>query len=145
LLSNDYTILLVGLSEKQRKTLPCGIIGINKTEDILELSSIYASADIFVNPTYEDSFPTTNLEALACGTPVITYNTGGSTESITPGTGFVVEQGDIQGLLKSIKEIISKGRRYYSPICRDHALNFFNKEERYLEYLRLYEELINKN
>ena len=75
---DKFQIVLVGLSSKQKKGLKKGIIGIEKTENIEELIDIYSSADIFVNPTLEDNFPTTNLEALACGTPVITFKTGGA-------------------------------------------------------------------
>ena len=81
---------MVGLTEKQKKNLPKNIIGITRTNNIKELAEIYSAADVFVNPTLEDNFPTTNLEALACGTPVITFNTGGSVESIDNTTGFVV-------------------------------------------------------
>lgn len=74
--------MLVGLTEKQKANLPGGIIGITRTNSVEELAEIYTAADVFVNLTLEDTFPTTNLEALACGTPVITFNTGGSPECI---------------------------------------------------------------
>ena len=64
------------------KSLPAGVIGIGRTDSVEELAAYYAMADVFVNPTLEDNFPTTNLEALACGTPVVTFETGGSAESI---------------------------------------------------------------
>src|SRR5699024_8637999 len=102
-LKKDEIIVLVGLSEKQIEKLPENIIGISRTDSVKELAEIYSAADIFVNPTLEDNFPTTNLEALACGTPVITYNTGGSPESINKETGGVVRQGDINSLLDEIK------------------------------------------
>ncbi|MDR2409256.1 MAG: glycosyltransferase, partial [Bacteroidales bacterium] len=104
-LSPDCSIVLVGLSKQQLKNLPPRIVGIQRTENRDELAVIYSSADVFINPTWEDNFPTTNLEALACGTPVITYNTGGSIESITDETGYIVEQGDIEGLLNAIEQI----------------------------------------
>ena len=73
----DVQFVVVGLTEKQLKEMPQNIKGIKRTENQKELSALYTIADIFFNPTYEDNFPTTNLEALACGTPVITYDTGG--------------------------------------------------------------------
>lgn len=144
LLPNDSVILLVGLTKKQIDTLPKSIIGIGKTENINELAAIYSTADVFVNPTWEDNFPTTNLEALACGTPVITYRTGGSVEAISDDTGFIVEQGDIEGLVKAIEIIKTNGKDKYSDNCRKRAIANFNKEDRYKEYLDLYKELLNK-
>jgi glycosyltransferase involved in cell wall biosynthesis len=88
LLDSDYKIVLVGLSRKQIEQLPDNILGIERTESVEGLAEIYSAGDVFLNPTYEDNFPTTNLEALACGTPVITYETGGSPEAIDESTGI---------------------------------------------------------
>lgn len=142
-LSEDVSIVLVGLSEQQIKNLPHNIIGIKRTESIQELAELYNLADLFVNPTWEDNFPTTNLESLACGTPIVTYKTGGSVEAVTPETGFIVAQGDIDGLLQCVEEVIRKGKAYYSKACRDRALLYYKKEDRYAEYLSLYDEIIN--
>jgi len=97
MLDDSYAIVLVGLSEKQIRNLPKEIIGIRRTNSTQELAAIYTAADVFVNPTYEDNYPTTNLEAQACGTPVITYRTGGSPESV-PATN-TVECGDLENLM----------------------------------------------
>ena len=78
ILSDKEAIVLVGLSKKQKQDLPKNIVGITRTNSPKELAEIYTASDIYFNPTLEDNFPTTNLEALACGTPVITFNTGGS-------------------------------------------------------------------
>lgn len=77
-----FAIVLVGLSEKQMKALPEGVLGLYRTESQRDLAGIYSTADILFNPTVEDNFPTVNLEAEACGTPVMTYNTGGCAETI---------------------------------------------------------------
>lgn len=101
--SDEYKIVLIGLSEKQIDTLNDKIIGLTRTENVNELANWYSVANVFVNPTYEDNFPTTNLEAVACGTPVITYETGGSPESIIGyNCGAVVPKGDVQALKSSI-------------------------------------------
>ena len=92
--------MLVGVKEKQKRKLPNNIIGITKTDNAMKLAEIYTAADIFVNLTYEDNYPTTNLEAQACGTPVITYKTGGSPESVPKRN--VCQQGDIQGVVEKI-------------------------------------------
>jgi glycosyltransferase involved in cell wall biosynthesis len=99
----EYTIVIVGVSKKQISKLSENIVGIQRTEHIQELVDIYSAADVFVNTTYEDTFPTVNLEALACGTGVITYNTGGSIECIDDKNGVIVKQGDISAMKESIE------------------------------------------
>ncbi len=140
MLSDDFHITLVGLSKKQIKDLPEGIVGIERTFNVDELVKLYSDSDVFVNPTYSDNFPTTNLEALACGTPVITYNTGGSPEAIDRNTGIVVERGNVDSLLKAILSMRE------SPIkqneCRQRAEILFNKETNFEKYITLYEELL---
>jgi len=141
-LDSNYQIILVGLNKSQIKCLPQNIIGITKTESVQELATYYSNSDIFINPTWEDNFPTTNLEALACGTPVITYNTGGSPEAIDSDTGFVVEKGDIQGLINAINTIKEKGKSFYSTACRARAEQLYDKNDRYIDYIRLYKSLL---
>ena len=102
-LSNDYSIVMVGLTEKQLKELPANIIGIKNTNSVSELAELYTAADVFFNPTYEDNYPTVNLEAKACNTPVITYNSGGSPESVN--MDCVFEPGDLNGVVNKISEI----------------------------------------
>lgn len=97
----EYQIVLVGLSQKQIDDIPKNIIGIGRTDSVEELVELYSLAHVFVNPTYEDNYPTTNLEAIACGTPVITYDTGGSPESAIC-YGSVIEKGDYRGVLMQI-------------------------------------------
>lgn len=138
LIGQNDQIVLVGLDKMQIKYLPYNITGVKRTESLNELAALYSASDVFVNPTYVDNFPTTNLEALACGTPVITYNTGGSLEAIDTETGIVVEKGDIDGLHKAILQICSKGKDFYSIKCRERAVKLYNKDGRYADYLNLY-------
>ena len=104
-LSDDYALVLVGLTKKQASKIDSDIIVIERTNSKEELASIYTAADLFLNLTYEDNYPTVNLEAQACGTPCVTYRTGGSVESVPEEN--VVEQGDLQGILTKIKEFRS--------------------------------------
>ncbi len=134
LLGNDYSVILVGLSEKQKRTLPDNVNGICRTNSTLELAELYRSADVFLNLTYEDNYPTTNLEALACGTPVITYDTGGSPESIMQKEN-VVPQGDLKAVVRAIERVCKEGRCSHDPAC-------FSAQEKYLEYMKLYEEVL---
>lgn len=100
LLSEDFCVVLVGLNEKQLKRLPEKIVGIEKTSNVTELAGIYTSADVFVNLTYADTYPTVNLEAQACGTPCVTYRTGGSPESVP--SENVIEQGNLEAVVEKI-------------------------------------------
>lgn len=144
LLNSDFQIVLVGLTQKQIEQLPENIIGIERTESVEELAEIYAESDVFLNPTYEDNFPTTNLESLACGTPVVTYRTGGSPEAIDESTGIVVERGDINGLVEAIQMIKRNGKQSYMDACVNRSHRLYKKEDRYREYLELYESLLNE-
>lgn len=135
-----YVIVLVGLNVTQIKSLPKGIIGIGRTKNVDELVELYSNASVFVNPTYEDNYPTVNMEAIACGTPVITYNTGGSVESVPSSVGVVVEQGDINGLKSAIEDVCTKNM-FSSESCRAYALQNFDKIKKYKEYISLYTSL----
>lgn len=103
MLSESYQIVLVGITEKQKKKIPKKILCLPRTNSKTELAEIYTAADIFLNLTYEDTYPTVNLEAQACGTPCITYQTGGSVESVP--WENTVEQGVLADVIKKIDEI----------------------------------------
>lgn len=144
LLGHDYQIVLIGLSKQQIRELPINIRGIYRTENIEELTIWYSKALVFINPTYQDNFPTTNIEALACGTPVITYNTGGSPEAINENTGRVVNKGNIQGLRDAIQELEALPQEQLRNDCRARAEKYFDKNNRYQDYLNLYEQILNE-
>ncbi|MBS6396761.1 MAG: glycosyltransferase [Clostridiales bacterium] len=103
-LPEEFRIILIGLNKKQLKELPSNILGLERTSSAEELAEYYSMADVFVNATLEDNFPTTNLEALSCGTPVITFRTGGSPESLDESCGRVVPKGDKEALLQAVLE-----------------------------------------
>lgn len=140
ILPPSYHITLVGLKKQIIKELPAGIKGIEKTFNVQELVKLYSDADVFLNPTYSDNFPTTNIEALACGTPVITYRTGGSPEAIDDRTGIIVEQGDIDALVEAIKRL--NDHPLLTGDCRKRAERLFNKDECFKSYIKLYNELL---
>ncbi|RGE98294.1 glycosyltransferase [Catenibacterium sp. AM22-15] len=101
-LDNQYQIVLIGLNKKQIAQLPTNIVGISRTENVQELVKWYSAADVYFNPTLEDNYPTTNLESIACGTPVITFNTGGSPESAYVDEDKIVTN-DIHSIIEAIK------------------------------------------
>ncbi len=141
LLNNDYAIVLVGLNEKQIQSLPVGIIGIRRTESVDQLAELYSLADVFVNPTYVDNFPTTNIEALACGTPVVTYRTGGSPEAIDEFTGMVIGQGNVEQLRAAVEHFAMNKARY-SMACRKRAVKLFNKQDRFEDYVNIFNRVV---
>lgn len=142
MLPNSYHITLVGLKKEQINKLPQGITGIEKTFNVQDLVDLYSYADVFLNPTYSDNFPTTNIEALACGTPVITYKTGGSPEAINEKTGVVIKQGDVDSLAETIKNM--SVHPLSSEECRKRAELYFNKDNCFKHYLNLYNDLISQ-
>ena len=105
-LDSRFTIVLVGVTEKQKKELPAEILALPRTADPGELAEIYSAADVFVNPTHQDTYPTVNLEARACGTPAITYDGGGSPESA--GGKYIVKENDIDGLAEQIYKLTER-------------------------------------
>ncbi len=141
-LDMSYTIILVGLTPKVIKTLPSGIIGIQRTENINELVNLYSAANVYFNPTWEDNFPTTNIEAMSCGTPVVVYNTGGCAETINKSTGIVVDKGNLVEAKKHIMEICSNDFGELSEACRQNVVDNYKEETCYNNYLRLYNSLV---
>lgn len=137
MLTNDYQIVVVGRLNRN-EYLSDKIIQIKQTNNIAELSQIYSAADIFINPTLADNFPTTNIESLASGTPVITFKTGGSPESLNAVTGRVVTKGDMNQLVEACKTVVKTPDMIKS--CVDRA-QLFSKEICYDKYLGLYKNL----
>jgi putative colanic acid biosynthesis glycosyltransferase len=144
-LNDDEVVVIVGVTEKQKKMLPKNYIGIKRTNNVSSLAEIYSSANVYINPTLEDNFPTTNLEALACGNPVITFNSGGSPESVEKKTGLVVDPGDTLGLVKAISIMREPENLFSSVNCIESAKSKYNKDERFKDYLKLYETITKMN
>tara|TARA_R110002153_G_scaffold66028_1_gene176637 strand:- start:22 stop:1239 length:1218 start_codon:yes stop_codon:yes gene_type:complete len=141
-LNDDCILIMVGVTKKQTELLPNNIIAIPRTTNAEELAELYTMADVYINLTYADTFPTTNLEALSCGTPIITYKTGGSVESVTKKTGLVIEQGNVSAALDAIEAIKKLGKTHFEKHCVSMALDKFNKKKQYLEYIKLYKPLM---
>lgn len=135
-LPNNYQIILVGTDEKVDKILPKNVISIHKTNNQSELAEAYTAFDIYINPTLEDNFPTVNIESIACNTPVITFNTGGSPECIDDNSGIVVPKGNFDKLLNAIIKFDFKKYRKCNLSSKK-----FNKDDKFLEYINLFKEL----
>lgn len=137
LIDDNTVIVMIGVNGKQISELPENVIGIEKTADQNELAQIYSAADVFLNCTLEDNFPTVNLEALACGTAVITFNTGGSIESVDEKIGAIVEQEDLESVCYKIKEWGCQSN--VSDLCRQIAAEKYDAQNCYDRYVKLYE------
>lgn len=165
----EYQFVVVGLTKKQKKELPDAVTGIERTENVRELAALYSAASIFFNPTYEDNFPTTNIEALSCGTPILTYDTGGSPEAvISPDVGRVIKKDTSnRANLETVKRTIVEMMKTFCPnkaaegnsitiseenitsnidgctesLCRK-ASEQFDKNQRLQEYIPLYESIM---
>ena len=135
-LPKEYKIVLVGTNDTIDKQLTDSIVSIHRTNNQEELAAIYSAADVFVNPTREDNFPTTNIEALACGTPVITFNTGGSAEMLSSQCGAAVECEDFENLKKEIIRICVE-KPYNRDDCRMQAKRY-DMSRCFEQYLELY-------
>lgn len=126
MLGEEYRVVIVGLKPEQMHRIPENVTGITRTNNVQQLAHIYTTADVFVNPTYQDTYPTVNLEAQACGTPVITYRTGGSPESVP--AEQVVEQGNLEGMRKAIGNLAD---------CKMPEADF-SAEHSFRKYIELY-------
>lgn len=140
-LGEQYQIVLVGTDDEIDKNLPHNIISIHRTQNQKELAEVYSAADVFVMPTREENYPTVNMEAIACGTPVVTFRTGGSPEMLDDKSGIVVEANNIEATEKAIKDICEKKR------CNDEEYivaysKKFDMKKRFAEYIELYANVL---
>lgn len=137
MLKEDEHILLLSLEGNY--DLPKNITAIGRTESTEELSQIYSAADVFVNPTLQDTFSMINVEAISCGVPVVTFNTGGSAESLTESSGISVPKGDTEALYKAIQRV--RDNEINREDCRTRGLEF-DRNKRFEKYIEIYRELL---
>lgn len=142
-LPEEYCVVLVGTDNDVDRILPPNIISIHMTQNQKELADIYSAADLFVNATREDTFPTVNIEALACGTPVVTFRTGGSPEVIDEKCGAIVDKDDVDSLCSVILKTIPMGS-YNKNDCVERAYRRYNRENKYRDYVDLFEKINGK-
>lgn len=144
--ADAYQIIIIGVTKAQKKRLPPEILGIERTESIDELAQFYSLADVYVNPTLEDNFPTTNLEALACGTPVVTFKTGGSVEAIgkEQPCGAIVDVKSVPALADAVKLITTKNIAVLRKMCIERANRYYDASARFKEYLNIYDDILCK-
>ena len=142
LLSEDYKLVMIGVSDKQLAMLPNNIIGIKRTNSVEELAQWYSTADVLLNLSLEDNFPTINIEALACGTPILAYDTGGSAEAFDTQSGVCVAKGDLQAVV----DTLFQGNIFL--LSRDYCIQrsrLFDKRLCYRKYEELFADLISNS
>lgn len=139
IISDEYKIVIVGLTEEQKEALPDSVLGIERTANADELAEIYSAAEVFVNPSREETFGMVTAEALSCGTPAVVYNTTASPELIDKNTGVAVTVGNIKQLYAAIKEI---NKEKMSAACVERARNLFDKEKNQRKYIDIYSRLL---
>lgn len=135
-LGADYQVVLIGLTAQQLPHVPPNVLGLPRTANQTELAQWYTVADVFVNPTYEDTFPTVDMEAQSCGAPAAVYETDGCPETLVTGNSVLTAQGDLDGLEHAVRDVVRRGVRV-AP-CETER---FDKEWTYGEYIRLYERM----
>ena len=136
-LGSDYQVVLIGLIEKQLPDIPSDVLGLLRTANQTELAQWYSAADVFVNPTYEETFGLTTVEAQACGTPVVAYETDGCPETVAPGNGRLVSQGDMQALENAVRDVADSNWR-----AEPKKMERFDKDTVYQGYVELYENVL---
>ena len=133
-LGEKYKVVLVGLTKEQLQKLPMNVLGIERTSSISELAQIYTAADLFLNLSYCENYPTVNIEAMACGTPVLTYKTGGSPEIVEEYKGYVIEQGNVNAVVEKIRGL--KQSELVNPIIDRKKMD---NAEATINYMKLYD------
>ncbi len=136
-LDESYRIVLVGTDDAVDRLLPANILSIHRTQNQVELAEIYSAADLFVNPTREENYPTTHMEALACGTPVLSFHTGGCSEMLDESCGAVVPKNDVDALERMIRTARAE-KPFASEACVARA-EHFGELDRFMEYVMCYE------
>lgn len=140
----DYRIALVGLSPAQLRSMPDGIEGHLREDEREGLFNWYRRAAVFVNPSYSETQGLTTLEALACGTPAVVYDSGGMKETVSPVTSVVVERGNLKALTEAVMSVVKGDIAFSAAACRKYVAESFNSLDKYKAYLQLYESLADK-
>jgi glycosyltransferase involved in cell wall biosynthesis len=143
-LSEDYTIVLVGVPQSLQESLPTGIVGIQRTDSIEELSKLYSTASIVLNLASAESFGKTTPEGLACGVPSIVYNCTASPDLVDSETGVVVEKGDINGIVNAINTILTWDKETTIQKCRERACEHYSIKNNWPKYIELYKHILSK-
>lgn len=139
-LSPEKQIVLVG-NPAPDVTLPDNVLCVGKTNSQEELAEYYSLADVFVTFSYQETFGKVSAEAIACGTPVVCYNSTACPELVGENCGIVVEKADENGIFEAVNEIQKNGKAQYSEHCVRFANENFNRRKLTRAFMEIYEEL----
>lgn len=142
MLKDDEVIVLVGVSDEIKKSLPNNIIGISRTSNATELAALYTRADVVTILSSAETFGLTVVEGYACGTPAVVYDNTAPPSLVTPETGLVAENSNWSAAYNAIQEIKHYGKLHYSEACITLAREKYDKDKCYEKYVELYEELV---
>ena len=137
MLSEEYKIVVVGVNKKEKEKLPKSILGIERTNSVKELAEIYTVTDVFFNASVEETFGLPTIEAMACGTPVIVYNSTALPEVVDENSGYVVKEHDLDAVVDCIKKI-----RKFSSESIIENVGRYSKQTMTREYVKLYEKYV---
>ncbi len=138
MLKDDEHIVILSL-DRDFDLLPSNITAIKRTDSMQEMAEVYSGADVFVNPTLQETFSMINVEALSCGLPVVTFKTGGCVETLTQDCGTSVTKGDAKGLYEGIQR--ARAGEFSKEKCREQGEKY-SAELCFLKYIDVYREII---
>lgn len=139
-LPEDIKLVVIGVTKKQSKMFSKNVVCIERTDSVKSLIEWYSKATVLFNPTYEDNYPTVNLEAIACHTPVATYDTGGSPETLKEMKyGKIIKRRDYVSLIEYVN-LIHEGEIVYDF----SNIYDISKEKMVGEYISLYNDIYYK-
>ncbi len=104
MLEERYAVVLVGLNPQQRQNLPENVLALPRTATVEALAEIYSAADLFLNPSVEETFGMTVLEAQCCGTPAVVYADTACEEVAQTFGGLAVPRG-AENLLEAVHKL----------------------------------------
>lgn len=138
-LDDDMLFVMIGCTAEQQRTLPQKIKALPFVSNKDELRKIYSACDVFANCTWEESLSLINVEAQACGTPVVTYSDTGVCETVDGLSGFKIENGNTERFLQAVQTVKQKKKQNFSEDCREYVVKKFNKDTNYEKYIKLYQ------
>ncbi len=121
-----------------RKNIPFDTVFTGYLKDEYSAALVYNAADVFVTPSLADNLPTTVLESLSCGTPVVGFRTGGIPDMIEHKiNGYLAEYRNSDDLAEGIKYCLSNNIR--GKISAE-----FENENIISRHMNLVNRLVNK-
>lgn len=144
LLGSGFSCTVLGADAGQAERLRAmGINAMGRTESAERLREIYSKASVFANPTMQEALSLVNMEAIACGTPAVTFDSGGTPETIPDArVGSVVPRGDAGAMSEEIRKFAEADKAKISKICRRAAVENFDAKAAFAKYCELYESLL---